>query len=73
MNQWLAHHGISIEENLVMDKQSVPFPVPVTRNLGGFSVQEMRMLDYPYFIDVRAKGLNAESAITNSLPQATMA
>jgi ABC-2 type transport system permease protein len=33
----------------------------------------MRMLDYPYFIDVRTDGLNAESAITNSLPQATMA
>ncbi|WP_062058981.1 Gldg family protein [Cellvibrio sp. OA-2007] len=73
MSQWLAHHGMSIEERLVMDKQSVPFPVPVTRNLGGFSVQEMRMLDYPYFIDVRANGLNAESVITNSLPQATMA
>lgn len=73
LSSWLKHHGLSIDEKLVMDKQSVPFPLPVTRNIGGFSVQEMRMLDYPYFIDVRADGLNTESAITNSLPQATMA
>lgn len=73
MNAWLKHHGFSIDEILVMDKQNVPFPLPVNRNIGGFSVQEMRMLDYPYFIDIRANGLNAESAITNSLPQATMA
>lgn len=73
LSAWLKHHGLGIDEKLVMDKQSVPFPLPVNRNIGGFSVQEMRMLDYPYFIDVRADGLNAESAITNSLPQATMA
>ncbi|WP_331346458.1 Gldg family protein [Cellvibrio sp. UBA7661] len=73
MKAWLAHHGIEIEEKLVMDKQNVPFPVPVTRNLGGFSMQEMRMLDYPYFIDVRGAGLQSENAITNSLPQVTMA
>lgn len=73
LSAWLKHHGLSIDEKLVMDKQSVPFPLPVTRNLGGFSVQEMRMLDYPYFIDVRAAGLNTENAITNSLPQTTLA
>jgi len=73
LSAWLKHHGLKIDEKLVMDKQSVPFPLPVNRNIGGFSVQEMRMLDYPYFIDVRADGLNAESAITNSLPQTTMA
>ncbi|HSC66119.1 MAG TPA: Gldg family protein [Cellvibrio sp.] len=73
LEAWLAHHGIEIDEKLVMDNQSVPFPVPVTRNIGGFSVQEMRMLDYPYFIDVRGGGLQSENAITNSLPQVTMA
>jgi len=72
LNAWLNHHGIKIEEKLVMDKQNMPFPVPVNRNLGGFSVQEIRMVDYPYFVDVRGKGLNAESAITNNLPQVTM-
>lgn len=73
ISAWLKHHGLTIEEKLVMDKQNVPFPLPVNRNIGGFSVQEMRMLDYPYFIDVRASGLSAESAITQSLPQTTIA
>lgn len=73
ISDWLKHHGIRIEEKLVMDKQNVPFPVPVARNMGGFSVQEMRMLDYPYFVDVRGEGLNANNAITANLPQVTMA
>ena len=73
LSAWLKFQGLSIDEKLVMDKQNVPFPLPVTRNLGGFSVQEMRMLDYPYFIDVRGAGLNGESPITNGLPQTTMA
>ena len=31
------------------------------------------MLDYPYFSDVRANGLNQDNAITSDLPQATVA
>lgn len=73
LTNWLKHHGISIEPKLVMDKQNVPFPIPVSRNLGGFSVQEMRMLDYPYFIDVRGPGLNPDNVITANLPQSTLA
>lgn len=73
LGDWLKHQGINIDSKLVMDKQNVPFPVPVTRSLGAFSVQEMRMLDYPYFIDVRDDGLNADNPITANLPQATLA
>lgn len=70
---WLKHNGLEIQDKVVMDKQNVPFPVPVERNLGGFSVQEMRMLDYPYFVDVRNQGLNSSNPITANLPQLTMA
>jgi ABC-2 type transport system permease protein len=73
LNQWLAHNGITLDEKLVLDKQSAPFPVPVQRNVGGFSLQEMRMLDYPYFVDIRGAGLSADSAITSGLPQTTLA
>ena len=66
---WLDHHGLAIEEKLVLDPQNAAFPVPVTRTIGGFELQEMRMLDYPYFIDLRGKGLNQENAITADLPQ----
>lgn len=73
LSDWLKHHGFDIEENLVLDTQSASFPVPVTRNIGGLNFQEMRMLDYPFLVDVREKGLNQDSAITSSLPQATLA
>jgi ABC-2 type transport system permease protein len=47
--------------------------VPVARNIGGFQFQELRMLDYPYFVDVRDDGLNQDSLITSELPQVTLA
>lgn len=73
IESWLQHHGLSIDDKLVLDPQNSAFPVPVTRNLGGLQLQELRMLDYPYFIDVRGDGLNHENLITSELPQATVA
>lgn len=73
LSGWLAHNGLSMEKKLVLDPQNAAFPLPVTRNIGGFQLQELRMLDYPYFIDIRSKGLNAENPITADLPQLTMA
>ena len=69
---WLAHHGVSQPQEFVMDPQNAQFPVPVTRRAGGFSFQEMRMLDYPYFVDVREGGLNQDNGITADLPQVTI-
>ncbi len=73
LSDWLKHHGFTIEEKLVLDKQSGAFPVPITRNIGGLSFQEVRMLDYPFLIDVREDGLNQDNAITSNLPQVTVA
>lgn len=73
LDKWLIHHGIGIEPSLVLDPQSSAFSVPVTRNVGGFRLQELRMLDYPYFADVRGEGLNRDSVITSDMPQVTMA
>lgn len=72
LSDWLAHHGLSIGDSLVMDSQNTAFPVPVSRNIGGFQVQEMRMLDYPYFVDVRGERFNADNLITSDLQQLTM-
>jgi ABC-2 type transport system permease protein len=72
LKDWLEHHGLSIANKLVMDPQNAAFPVPVARTVGGFMVQELRMLDYPYFIDIRAKGLNREHPVTAGLPQLTL-
>ncbi len=72
LEDWLTHHGINIAPQLVMDPQNASFPAPVIRQVGGFSFQELVMLDYPYFVDVRGAGLNEDSAITSGLPQVTM-
>ena len=73
LQEWLTHHGMAVDDQLVLDTQNAAFPVPVARDIGGFQLQEMRMLDYPYFIDVRTEGLNADNPITADLPQLTVA
>nr|WP_305907754.1 Gldg family protein [Methylomarinum sp. Ch1-1]MDP4520533.1 Gldg family protein [Methylomarinum sp. Ch1-1] len=73
LSDWLAHHGLSLQDKLVLDPQNSAFPLPVTRNVGGFQLQELRMLDYPYFIDLRGEGLNQDHPITADLPQLTLA
>ncbi len=69
---WLRHNGIDVGETLVMDPQNSAFPVPITRQAGGFSFQDLVMLDYPYFVDVRGDGLNDDSPILAGLPQITL-
>ena len=72
LGEWLRHHGMELEESLVLDPKNAAFPVPVTRNVGGFRIQDIRMLDYPYFADIRGDGLNQDNLITSELPQVTM-
>ncbi len=70
---WLAHHGLAIGESLVLDKQSSPFPAPTIRRSGAYEFRDVQMLDYPYFLDLRAGGLTKKHPITGNLPQLTMA
>ncbi|HEX4975571.1 MAG TPA: Gldg family protein [Pseudomonadales bacterium] len=72
LEDWLKHHGLRVDETMVLDPQNSAFPVPVTRQVGGVQVQEMRMLDYPYFIDVRGEGMNKDNPITANLMQVSI-
>jgi len=72
LNEVLASYGVTIDPSLVMDQQNEPFPIPVNRDLGGFVVQEIRQLDYPYFVDVRSDGMSHDSPMTASLQAVTM-
>jgi ABC-2 type transport system permease protein len=72
LEDWLAAQGLTLGQSLVLDPQNTPFPIPVQRSLGGFLVEEIQTLDYPYFPDVRADGLAADSGITANLGQITM-
>ncbi|NBC15646.1 MAG: ABC transporter permease subunit, partial [Gammaproteobacteria bacterium] len=72
LDDWLAAQGVTLEQALVMDPQNTPFPIPVPRRVGGFTVEEIQTLDYPYFPDVRADGLSEATGITANLGQITM-
>jgi len=72
LDDWLAHHGITIEKQLVMDSQNSPFPVPTQRTVAGFTIQETKMIDYPYFLDVRKDGMNSESPLFSGIQQLTL-
>ncbi len=69
LGQWLSSMGVNMGNELVLDPQNSTFPVPTVREVGGMRFQEMRLVDYPYFVDVRGEGLNTDSPITADLPQ----
>ena len=72
LQEMLAHYGVAIDQALVMDRQNEPFPVPVNRDLGGVVIQEIRHIDYPFFVDVRASGMNRQSPVVANLPAITL-
>ncbi|MFN8459223.1 MAG: Gldg family protein, partial [Anaerolineae bacterium] len=72
LQEMLASYGITVTQALVMDTQNEPFPVQVSRNLGGMQVQEVQALPYPFFVDVRADGMDRQSPILSSLPAVTL-
>jgi ABC-2 type transport system permease protein len=72
LREMLASYGIQVEESLVMDPQNEPFPVPVTRQVGTFQVQEIQAINYPFFVDVRSDGMASDSPIVSNLPAVTL-
>jgi ABC-2 type transport system permease protein len=69
---WLKHNGFTFEDGMVLDTRNVPFPVPIQRQAGGFTFQEMRLLNYPYFIDIRDQGINKDVSMVADLNQITL-
>jgi ABC-2 type transport system permease protein len=72
LESWLEHHGVTLSESFVMDPRNAAFPAPVNRQVGGFSFQEIVMLDYPYFADVRDDGINDEVGFLSGVRQLTL-
>jgi ABC-2 type transport system permease protein len=68
----LAHYGITVEQSLVMDPQNEPFPVEIDRNVGGTVVRELQAIDYPFFVDVRADGMDKTNPIVSQLNAVTL-
>ncbi|CAK0763389.1 Gliding motility protein GldF [Gammaproteobacteria bacterium] len=72
LENWLGALGVTLGKSMVLDPQNTPFPIPVQRDLGGFMVQELRSVAYPYFPDLRESGMDRTSGITSGLGQVTM-
>ncbi|WP_031432116.1 Gldg family protein [Methylomarinum vadi] len=72
LDEWLAYHGVTIDETMVLDPQNAALPVPTERYIGGLALREIRMLPYPHFPDLRGDGLNPDNPITASLGQLTL-
>lgn len=69
----LAKWGITVGDELVLDKQNDMFPVPVNRDLGnGMIVRELQQLPYPFFVKVRGAQLEGDSPITGGLAGSVM-
>lgn len=72
LEDWLAAKGIDIADTLVLDPQNIALPIPVERTVAGIRIREIRMVDYPYLVDIRPSGMPANSLITAGVEQVTM-
>ncbi len=72
LSGWLAAYGIKIGDSMVLDARNAALPVPVQRYIGGIPVQEIRMMPYPQFPDLRGDELNADNPVTANLQQLTV-
>jgi gliding motility-associated transport system permease protein/gliding motility-associatede transport system auxiliary component len=72
LSEWLAGFGVKIGDSMVLDERSAALPVPVQRYIGGIPVQEIRMMPYPHFPDLRGSELDSDSPVTANLQQLTL-
>jgi ABC-2 type transport system permease protein len=69
---WLTHHGIVLEQQMVLDPQNASFPIPVERRVSGMVFRETRMASYPYFSDIRDAGILQDGGLTTGVDQVTI-
>jgi ABC-2 type transport system permease protein len=72
LSDLLDSYGIKVDQQLVLDTRNVPFPIPVQRNVGGVTVQEIQAINYPQFVDVRPDGMDRGSPIVSNLQAVTV-
>ncbi|MCA9838003.1 MAG: Gldg family protein [Trueperaceae bacterium] len=72
LNDLLSSYGVTVGDGVVMDTQNAPFPVAVNRNVGGFQVQEIQAIDYPYFVDVRPETMTKNNLVVSGLSSVTL-
>ena len=73
LEPWLDFQGLHVDDSLVLDRQSTPFPIPAERDVGGgIKVRQIQLMDYPFFADIRSDGLAQGAAPTAGTQQLTL-
>ena len=72
LDNWLDNMGFKLDKEMVLDPQNASLPIPVPRNVGPISINEIVMMPYPHFPDVRPEGLNDKHPVTTGLSQLTL-
>ncbi len=73
LEQWLDHHGVSIGLSMVLDTQNGGFPIPVERQVGGLTFQDIAIIDYPFYVDIRGDGFVDNNPMVQDLTQISYA
>ena len=68
----IEHYGVKMGGNLILDTQNEPFPIQVQRDVAGVVVMDIEHINYPFFVDIRACGLNRDNPIASNIPSLTM-
>jgi ABC-2 type transport system permease protein len=56
LEEWLAWHGITIDETLVLDDRNQPLPIPELRQTPFGTLRTWTLAPYPYLVQVREDG-----------------
>ncbi len=72
INALLEKWGVKIDKGMVLDPQNEAFPVPVERNIGGLKVREMKLLNFPFWVDIRQNGMGDDLPVVSGLPSVTL-
>ncbi|MGH8552037.1 MAG: Gldg family protein, partial [Methylococcales bacterium] len=72
LSPWLEHFGIRFQDAMVLDPRNAKLPIPMTRDVGGFQIREIKMVEYPYFVDIGDSGSPAGEGLTSGLSQVTI-
>ncbi|MGJ5140773.1 Gldg family protein [Bradyrhizobium oligotrophicum] len=73
LEDWLAFQGVKVGDSMVLDRQNASFPIPSERDVGGgIKVRQIRLMDYPFFADIRSDGLAQGAAPSAGTQQLTL-
>lgn len=64
----LKAYGVTVEDALVMDPMNASFPIPRQVQRGPFTFEQVDLLPYPYFPDIRKEGFDEDHLALRGVP-----